>query len=92
MKSPNLESKKYYYYWWSDICSIAFPSMKFKIILDNKPIYALGCSTNYYLEEIKWPDKRIVGISDIDPLEVNKQNKEISDVNNLFTEFGLNDK
>ena len=91
MAFSNPEGKLYYYYWWSDMGFQAFPNMKFKITLKEREINTLGYTTNYYLDEIKWPDKRVVGISETNPMELykqNKQNKEATEMDKLFT--GIN--
>jgi len=78
-----------YYYWWSHQCNIAFPEMRFQININGNNIMTQGYSTNYYLEEIYWRDKIVVGVSDVNPLVIIKLNKDTEKINESLTSLNI---
>ena len=85
----SFSNQEKYYYYWSDLCYTAFPNTKFTIILDGREIDAVGYSQNYYLEEIKWADKKVVGISTELPWILNYQYKQSLKLSDLLTNINI---
>ena len=71
-----------YYYWWSNQFSAAFPELPFEMKLNGKKIMVCGYSINYYLEEIFWDDKTVVGKTDQHPYFIQKCISEKMNINN----------
>ena len=78
-----------YYYWWSDQCNVAFPERRFKINLNGTEVLAIGYSNNYYLDEICWLDKIVVGTSKVHPHLIIKSNAYVERINNQLKKCSI---
>jgi hypothetical protein len=78
-----------YYYWWSNQFSAAFPELPIEMNLNGKKVMICGYSTNYYLEEIFWDDKTIVGKTDRHPYYIIKNISEKMDNDNKNDDLSM---